>query len=173
MKRVRPAASIEEWVAQTVALAVKSGQRTTQAEHIKRLECNVVLLREHQMKLEKVVKRYETEFLTKLDHVDQCYSCDCYWHAADLFDCDGQCEARCPDCAVIKDCQQCGESRCDDNCLRYCDVKGCYERICNKCFESNTECEHRMCRDHNDPCKLCKLPLSSSEEEESSSKSSE
>lgn len=99
MKRVRPAASIEEYVAQTVALAVKLDNQNKAAIQIQHAE-------EENAKLRKVIDRYE-DILSKLKDVDECYECNSYWYTDLLFDCDGNCNYRCEECSHVTKCSNC------------------------------------------------------------------
>lgn len=169
MKRVRPSASIEEWVACTVALAVKLDTDTRQTRRIKQQALGISSLKEEIVQLGAVIRRYHTDYLHTLDDLALCSSCDYYWNKDDLFDCDGNCDLRCSNCVDIRDCAQCSEPRCDDDCLSYCSVKGCMTRICNQCIDKNSDCQHTVCEDHSGPCTLC--PKEEKKEDEASSSS--
>lgn len=175
MKRVRPAASIQEWVACSVAVAVK---KVTESKKIAALEWELNRVRKQladcrtdNHDLEKELKRYEDNFLKTLSDLGTCNNCGRYWDTIDLFDCEGGCgETKCDNCVTIKDCDQCGESMCED-CLSYCEQKYCHRKICSACFDKNTDCAHRMCDDHSSPCTKC--PVSSFANSSSSNSSSE
>lgn len=158
MKRVRPAASIEEWVAQMVTLAVKSGNKSLRAKSLDNAK-------EENARLKDVIRRYETLLVdmdTLGDILGYCAKCDQVWKQEDLFDCEGRCDWMCNNCSITSDCTQCGERRCDDSCIRYCDAKGCLNRLCKECFGKNMPCGfHDLCEEHKGPCPLCSVEFES------------
>lgn len=168
MKRVRPAASIEEWVAIKCAMAVKAGTETRRVKWLEaeaaRLRDAMVYLREEIKDLQSELTRYENDFLENNMDLARCYNCERYWSIQeDLADCDGRCELRCRRCVTAIDCAQCGEPGCSD-CLIHCQAIGCSAKICPPCMDTNTECVHRMCDNHNAPCEKCAPAASSSSE---------
>lgn len=167
MKR---ASSIQEWVACMCAVAVKTGTETKKVKslemEVKRLQATVAQYRDEVKDLQDELTRYERDFLRHDRDLARCYNCDRYWSIQDdLFDCDGRCELRCPHCVSVDDCSQCGASGCSD-CLRYCQTKSCLAKLCPACVETNTDCSHRMCENHNAPCEMCPGPSSSSSSDE-------
>lgn len=173
MKRVRPAASIEEWVACHVAMAVK---KATESKKIAALERELNSVRKQlancgkdNMDLENELKRYEDNFLKTLSDLGTCNNCARYWSTSDLFNCEGGCgETKCDNCVTIKECDQCGESMCED-CLSCCEQRYCYLKICSACYEKNTDCAHRMCEKHSSPCTKCPVPAFANSSSSSSS----
>lgn len=175
MKRVRPAASIQEWVACSVAVAVK---KATESKKIAALEWELNRVRKQladcgkeKNDLEKELRRYEAEFLQDLPEAESCNKCGHYWSREYLFDCEGGCEERkCERCVTIKECAQCGQYMCSD-CFVFCETAFCFARICYTCSDKNTDCAHRMCNDHSSPCTKC--PVFSFANSSSSNSSSE
>lgn len=165
MKRARPAASIQEWVACNVAVAVK---KATESKKIASLEHDLSIVRkqlifykEERNDLEKDLRRYENDFLKTLSDLRPCNNCGRYWSTTDLFYCEHGCEEiKCENCVAVEECAQCGQSICAD-CLSYCEEKYCRTKLCPACVDNNTDCDHRMCNIHNSPCSKC--PDSNSE----------
>lgn len=136
--------SIEEYVAKTCAVALKT-------KRIRQLE------RENHLLYLKT-RRYEEEFLHRLDNVNFCTGCGALFDDADLQECKVfECGKKvCYHCRDGNNCVDCGKIFCN-TCYKHCDVKGCLSCICLDCVEKNEDCEHRLCQKHCNPCSKCNL----------------
>lgn len=114
MKRVRPAASIQEWVATHVALAVKC----------KRIQ-----------QLEEQIKRYN-DILTKEKSQNRfkCTECEEWFENIDVAVCEGvECPPVCQGCEDRYFCSYCGDLKCVACTHHWCSNSKCLFVVCKDC----------------------------------------
>lgn len=122
MKRVRPSASIEEWVACTVALAVK-------CQRIRELEAELA-------KAERLVERYDTILENiKPDEYFCCLECNEWHEDIDKANCENGCTPSCQDCEDRTFCSICNGLFCSD-CIWRCPKLDCSYVGCVNCGNS-------------------------------------